>query len=190
VRVCEREWCGRPLNKLLDVALRSTPGRQDRGQCRHFTHHRHFQKRSVHSRVYFPTAVPTPTPISCATPGAVLVSNIACTRPYTPKINGRAQRFIQIPVREWACAHAYDHSDQRSERLPFFSTTITDTILIIPSNSASHRTSSWVSTANRDLKQSFRLGLSKAQAIAKRRDRFSPHLCCLSNMASSCFLRM
>ena len=42
------------------------------------------------------------------------------TRPYTPKTNGKAERFIQTSLREWAYAHAYSHSDQRSQRLPFF----------------------------------------------------------------------
>jgi len=42
------------------------------------------------------------------------------TRPYTPKTNGKAERFIQTSLREWAYAHAYSHSAQRSERLPFF----------------------------------------------------------------------
>ena len=42
------------------------------------------------------------------------------TRPYTPKTNGKAERFIQTSLREWAYAHAYAHSDQRSQRLPLF----------------------------------------------------------------------
>ena len=42
------------------------------------------------------------------------------TRPYTPKTNGKAERFIQTSLREWAYAHAYAHSAQRSERLPLF----------------------------------------------------------------------
>ena len=42
------------------------------------------------------------------------------TRPYTPKTNGKAERFIQTSLREWAYAHAYSHSAQRSERLQFF----------------------------------------------------------------------
>ena len=42
------------------------------------------------------------------------------TRPYTPKTNGKAERFIQTSLREWAYAHAYAHSTQRSERLHFF----------------------------------------------------------------------
>ena len=42
------------------------------------------------------------------------------TRPYTPKTNGKAERFIQTSLREWAYAHAYSHSDQRSQRLPLF----------------------------------------------------------------------
>ena len=42
------------------------------------------------------------------------------TRPYTPKTNGKAERFIQTSLREWAYAHAYAHSLQRSERLHSF----------------------------------------------------------------------
>jgi transposase InsO family protein len=32
------------------------------------------------------------------------------TRPDTPRTNGKAERFIQTPLREWAYATAYDHS--------------------------------------------------------------------------------
>jgi transposase InsO family protein len=42
------------------------------------------------------------------------------TKPYTPKTNGKAERFIQTSLREWAYAHAYSHSSQRSERLLSF----------------------------------------------------------------------
>jgi len=42
------------------------------------------------------------------------------TRPYTPKTNGKAERFIQTSLREWAYAHAYAHSAQRSDRLHHF----------------------------------------------------------------------
>jgi transposase InsO family protein len=42
------------------------------------------------------------------------------TRPYTPKTNGKAERFIQTSLRSWAYAHAYSHSDQRAQRLPNF----------------------------------------------------------------------
>ena len=40
------------------------------------------------------------------------------TRPYTPKTNGKAERFIQTCLREWAYARAYHTSDQRAEELP------------------------------------------------------------------------
>jgi transposase InsO family protein len=40
------------------------------------------------------------------------------TRPYTPKTNGKAERFIQTSLREWAYAQAYQHSRQRNEQLP------------------------------------------------------------------------
>ena len=42
------------------------------------------------------------------------------TRFYTPKTNGKAERFIQTSLREWAYAHSYSHSTQRAERLPLF----------------------------------------------------------------------
>ena len=35
------------------------------------------------------------------------------TKPYTPKTNGKAERFIQTSLREWAYAQAYKNSQQR-----------------------------------------------------------------------------
>jgi transposase InsO family protein len=40
------------------------------------------------------------------------------TKPYTPQTNGKAERFIQTSVREWAYARAYNTSDQRGTDLP------------------------------------------------------------------------
>lgn len=42
------------------------------------------------------------------------------TKPYTPKTNGKAERFIQTALREWAYAQAYPTSDRRAEELPFW----------------------------------------------------------------------
>jgi transposase InsO family protein len=42
------------------------------------------------------------------------------TRPYTPKTNGKAERFVQTCLREWAYARAYLNSMQRADELPFF----------------------------------------------------------------------
>lgn len=42
------------------------------------------------------------------------------TRPYTPRTNGKAERFIQTLLREWAYAYAYPHSDARTAELPFW----------------------------------------------------------------------
>ena len=36
------------------------------------------------------------------------------TKPYTPKTNGKAERFIQTALREWAYAQAYPTSDHRA----------------------------------------------------------------------------
>jgi len=40
------------------------------------------------------------------------------TRPFTPKTNGKAERFIQTALREWAYAQAYPSSDHRAAELP------------------------------------------------------------------------
>jgi transposase InsO family protein len=42
------------------------------------------------------------------------------TRPYTPRTNGKAERFIQTALREWAYAKAYDTSQQRAAELPYW----------------------------------------------------------------------
>jgi transposase InsO family protein len=39
------------------------------------------------------------------------------TKPYTPQTNGKAERFIQTALREWAYATAYQNSDQRNAEL-------------------------------------------------------------------------
>ena len=39
------------------------------------------------------------------------------TRPYTPRTNGKAERFIQTALREWAYARSYASSDQRAAHL-------------------------------------------------------------------------
>ena len=40
------------------------------------------------------------------------------TKPYTPKTNGKAERFIQTALREWAYARPYEHSNYRTAELP------------------------------------------------------------------------
>ena len=42
------------------------------------------------------------------------------TKPYTPKTNGKAERFIQSSLREWAYAQAYRNSQQRKQELPLW----------------------------------------------------------------------
>jgi transposase InsO family protein len=39
------------------------------------------------------------------------------TRPYTPRTNGKAERFIQTALREWAYAHLYQNSAHRHAEL-------------------------------------------------------------------------
>ncbi|MET3395837.1 transposase InsO family protein [Variovorax sp. 1140] len=40
------------------------------------------------------------------------------TRAYRPQTNGKAERFIQSALREWAYGHVYANSDQRCKALP------------------------------------------------------------------------
>jgi transposase-like protein len=40
------------------------------------------------------------------------------SKPYTPKTNGKAERFVQTSLRDWAYARAHDTSDQRAAELP------------------------------------------------------------------------
>ena len=42
------------------------------------------------------------------------------TKPYTPKTNGKAERFIQSSLREWAYAKAYPDSNHRKAELPLW----------------------------------------------------------------------
>ena len=42
------------------------------------------------------------------------------TRPYTPRTNGKAERFVQTSLREWAYAKPYVHSSHRADDLPRF----------------------------------------------------------------------
>ena len=39
------------------------------------------------------------------------------TKPYTPRTNGKAERFIQTSLREWAYARAYTSSQMRQDAL-------------------------------------------------------------------------
>ena len=40
------------------------------------------------------------------------------TKPYTPRTNGKAERFVQTTLREWAYAQAYPSSNDRAAALP------------------------------------------------------------------------
>jgi transposase InsO family protein len=42
------------------------------------------------------------------------------TRAYSPQTNGKAERFIQTALREWAYAKAYTHSTSRTADLPIW----------------------------------------------------------------------
>ena len=39
------------------------------------------------------------------------------TKPYTPRTNGKAERFIQTALREWAYAREYPNSDYRAKQM-------------------------------------------------------------------------
>ena len=40
------------------------------------------------------------------------------TRPYTPRTNGKAERFIQTALHEWAYSRPYENSQLRAQELP------------------------------------------------------------------------
>jgi len=42
------------------------------------------------------------------------------TRAYRPQTNGKAERFIQSALREWAYGRAYENSEQRRQALPIW----------------------------------------------------------------------
>lgn len=42
------------------------------------------------------------------------------TRPWRPQTNGKAERFIQTLINEWAYGRAYRSNDERSAALPGF----------------------------------------------------------------------
>lgn len=42
------------------------------------------------------------------------------TRPYTPRTNGKAERFIETALREWAYARSYRNSEERQHELDFW----------------------------------------------------------------------
>jgi hypothetical protein len=50
-------------------------------------------------------------------PGSLQTSRPA-PEPYTPRTNGKAERFLQTGLREWAYARAYNTSDERTAELP------------------------------------------------------------------------
>ena len=50
--------------------------------------------------------------------GAELGIKHSRTRPRRPQTNGKAERFIQSALREWAYGRSYQHSDERRAALP------------------------------------------------------------------------
>jgi transposase InsO family protein len=42
------------------------------------------------------------------------------TRPYTPRTNGKAERFIKTALNEWAYAQTFQNSDERTASLPLW----------------------------------------------------------------------
>ena len=42
------------------------------------------------------------------------------TQPYRPQTNGKAERFIQTCLREWAYGRVWNNSAERTEWLPSF----------------------------------------------------------------------
>jgi transposase InsO family protein len=60
------------------------------------------------------------------------------TKPYTPRTNGKAERFVQTSLREWAYARAYNTSEERAAELPICCTATTG-IALMPVSAQSHQ---------------------------------------------------
>ena len=43
---------------------------------------------------------------------------VAIAKPYTPRTNGKAERFIQTLCREWAYGMSFQNSEERKRWLP------------------------------------------------------------------------
>ena len=63
-----------------------------------------------------PATSPTPTRSPCASSACATCAS----RPGRPRTNGKAERFIQTLLNEWAYARIYGSSDERAAALPLF----------------------------------------------------------------------
>ena len=68
--------------------------------------------RAVHTPGKYSRAGVAPLPLR----GIPLASTVA--KPQLPETNGKAERFIQTSLREWAYARAYNTSHERTAELP------------------------------------------------------------------------
>jgi transposase InsO family protein len=50
-------------------------------------------------------------------PASASESRTSSPRAYRPQTNGKAERFIQSALREWAYGFAYNHSEERAAML-------------------------------------------------------------------------
>jgi transposase InsO family protein len=73
----------------------------------------------------------------CATTCRKLGIKHIRTKPYAPQTNGKAERFIQTTLREWAYATAFEISDRRRDELPDGSIATT-TIGLMPASQVKH----------------------------------------------------
>src|SRR5439155_11030385 len=64
-----------------------------------------------------PTTVLAIVPATFASPCLQLGIQHRFTRPYTPRTNGKAERFIQTALREWAYVRHYLNSEERDQHL-------------------------------------------------------------------------
>jgi len=69
------------------------------------------------------------------------------TRPYTPRTNGKAERFIQTAIREWAYARTYQNSEERQQQLQLW---LHDYNFHRPHDSLNHNTPASRSGLNRN----------------------------------------
>jgi transposase InsO family protein len=79
-----------------------------------------FAKRGIEvERVMTDNGSPYRSAIHAQTCGELGVRHLR-TRPYRPQTNGKAERFIQTMLREWAYGRVFGSSVERTKALPFW----------------------------------------------------------------------
>ena len=78
----------------------------------------HYERFGIKLQRVMTDMAPASTPALLAAPVASSGSGTFAPGPYTPRTNGKAERFIQSSLREWAYGSLFTSSAHRAEGLP------------------------------------------------------------------------